>query len=177
MLKGLLAVLLLLGLSFTGFGIYFIALGNEAAHWPEVEGRVLSVSVRTDFLEPPSRLQSREARERTRRYYPRITYSWQVDGTSHTGSRYRLGTTHEKYQDRAKAQAAAATFRSGAPIPVFYDATNPAEAVLVREASAGVFVPLPLGLLFSAMGWFGLRHVDALRRAAKSGTGEPLGLS
>jgi hypothetical protein len=176
LLKIFLSSVLLLGLFFAGFGVYFIALGKEAGGWTEVEGQVLSVAIRTDISQPAGQLASRATRESRKSYYPRITYTWKVEGESYTGSRYRLGATHEKFEKRADAEAAAAKFRAGTPIAVFYDAKNPGSAVLVRKASAGVFVPLPLGLLLAAMGWFGLRHIDALRQAMASGDGEPMDL-
>lgn len=168
--------LLLAGLALAAFGLYFIAWGNEARNWPETAGTILSVTVRTDSRSTGNAALTAEQRERRRRYYPSITYRWEIDGAPYTGSRYRLGTTHEKFKTREQATAAAAAFRNGAPIRVYYDPANPSEAVLNRDTSGGVFVPLPIGLLFAAVGWLGLRKVDVIRKAMASGAGEPLDL-
>ncbi|MEZ5312326.1 MAG: hypothetical protein R2862_01080 [Thermoanaerobaculia bacterium] len=80
--------LLLAGLALAAFGIYFIALGNEARGWLETEGTILSVTVRTES-QPTGNLRHWPSR-RTPRRDTWITYR-SVDGASSTGSRYRLG--------------------------------------------------------------------------------------
>ena len=99
------------------------------------------------------------------RYYPEITYRWTVDGQSYEGDRYRLGETHEKYLEREAAVVAAGAFKNGMPIPVYYQVDHPSSAVLDPSLSVGVFVPLPLGLLFLASGWALLRFRPAIEKA------------
>lgn len=173
-LKVFFAILLLLGVFFTLFGAYFIALGNEARSWPETEGTVVSVTIRSWTPGAGNQGRTRAQRERLREYYPEITYRWEVDGQSYTGSRYTLGTTHEKYDERDEAVAAAVKYRNGAPIPVYYDPKDPSEAVLDNSTSGAVFVPLPLGLLFAAAGWLGLKKIDVVQKAFASGAAEPI---
>lgn len=175
-LKVFFAVLLLLGLFFTLFGVYFIALGNESGSWPEARGTIVSVTIRTDSYLAGDQALTPEQKERRRKYFPSITYRWEVDGQSYTGSRYRLGTTHEKYEEREGAVAAASKFQNGAPIPVYYDPEDPSEAVLDKSASGGIYAPLPIGLLLGAFGGFGLLKIDAVRKALESGAAEPLDL-
>lgn len=164
LLKASLLVVCLLGLAMSGFGIYFIALGGAARAWPATEGHVIATQVRTDVSmagdASPAQIEA------SRRYYPEVSYGWSVDGASYSGSRYRLGTTHRKYKTRAEAEAASARFPEGSAIAVYYDPAQPGEAVLDRAASAGVFVPLPLGLLILAMGLLGFRYREQLRQAA-----------
>lgn len=175
-LKAFFIVLLLLGLFFTAFGVYFIALGNEARTWPETEGTILSVTIRTDILMAGSPGLTPEERKRRREYFPSISYRWEVDGQAYTGSLYRLGTTHEKYGEREQAVAAATRYKNGAPIAVYYNPKDPSQAVLDKAASAGVFVPLPFGLLLAGGGWLGLRKIDVLRKAMASGSADPIDL-
>jgi len=175
-LKVFFAILLLLGLFFALFGVYFIALGNESGSWPETQGTIVSVTIRTDSYLAGNAASTPEQKERGRRYYPSITYRWEVDGRSFTGSRYRLGTTHEKFEEREQAVVAAARYRNGAPISVFYDPEDPSQAVLDRSASGAVWVPLPFGLLLAVMGWFGLKKIDVVRKALATGAAEPLDL-
>ena len=166
-LKAVAAALLLIGVLMSGFGIYFIGLGYEAEGWTKVEGRVVSATVRVD-VEVHSTQASKTRREELRRYYPSITYEWTVDGERFSGLRYRLGEPYEKFNERTDAVAAAAKFRTDAPITVYYDADHPSQAVLDPSLSAGVFVPLPLGLLFLGLGWLVLRNRAALEAAANS---------
>ena len=121
--------------------------------------------------------RSREERERRRQYYPSIAYRWEVDGQTYSGSRYRLGTTHDKFNEREDAVAAAVKYRNGAPITVYYDPKNPSEAVLDNSLSVAVFAPLLLGFLFAPVGWLGLRHQDKLKAALAKGDAEPLDLA
>ena len=158
--KAVAGFLLLFGLFLASFGVYFIGLGHEAEGWLETEGRVVSSHVRTETHTAPGNSVNRIVR-----YYPSITYEWTVDGTSYTSSRYRLGETHEKYADRGDAVAAALKFRTGSPIPVYYDEDHPKSAVLDPSLSVGVFVPLPMGLLFLICGWVLWRHGPAMEKA------------
>lgn len=173
-LKVVFAILLAIGVFFTCFGVYFIVLGNEARNWPEAQGTIVSVTIRSYTPVAGNQGRTRAQRERLREYYPEITYRWEVDGQSYTGSRYTLGTTHEKYDERTEAVAAALKYRNGAPISVYYDPRDPSEAVLDKSRSGAVFVPLPLGLLFAAAGWLGLKKIDVVQRAFASGAAEPI---
>ncbi|MCB1036765.1 MAG: DUF3592 domain-containing protein, partial [Acidobacteria bacterium] len=161
------------GLLMTGFGAYFIAEGYAAESWTEVEGQIVSARVRVHTDLSSSKHLSRAERERYRRYYPEITYRWTAGEERYTGSRYRLGETHEKYKERTDAEAKAATFVTGAPITVYYDKDHPDQAVLDPSLSVGVFVPLPLGLLILGMGWLLFRYRDALEKAMNASTQAP----
>lgn len=174
-LKVFFVVMLLIGAFFTLFGVYFIALGNEARGWPETQGAIVSVTIRSETLMAGNQGRTRELRERLREYYPSITYRWEVDGQGYTGSRYQLGTTHEKYKERGEAVAAAVNYKNGEPIAVYYDPEDPSQAVLDKSASGAIFIPLPLGLLFAATGWLGLRKIDVLNQALAAGAQRPVG--
>ncbi len=164
MFKIFFIALAVIGLATTLFGIYFIALSRQAASWPSVTGHVVSTQVRTDHSQTDRGLSAAE-RARTQRYYPDIHYRWSVDGQVYSGSRYRLGTSHEKFDSREQAEAAAARFPAQSTLPVYYDPRNPAQAVLDPGASVGVYAPLPLGLLFLGVGLLGLRYLPQLQQA------------
>lgn len=164
-LKAVSAFLIFFGLLMAGFGIYFIALGYEAEGWTKVEGRITAVKVRVDISGGTTNWAAGQHRSETRSYYPEIDYEWSVNGETHAGSRYRLGESHEKYQEKADAKAAAAKFQTGAPITVYYDLDNPDRAILDPSLSVGVFVPLPLGLLFLGAGWTLFRYRETLEKA------------
>lgn len=164
-LKTVLLLICLLGASMTVFGIYFIGLGYAARDWPMVEGQVISTSVRVDTS--MSDEGDRSQREAARRYYPEISYRWTLGGQSYTGSRYRLGTTYAKFKTKTEAQSAAAAYPPDSAITVHYDPEHPDQAVLDPAPSAGIYVPLPLGLLILAMGLLGLRFSDRLMAAMR----------
>lgn len=169
MVKAAFGGLLLLGLVTALFGIYFIVYGNAAASWPEVQGTVVSATVKSRTS--MRRSQTVGQRDRLREFYPSITYRWTVNGQTYTGSRYQLGANAESYYfgERDKAQAEVDAHPVGKSIPVFHDPADPSAAVLVRDTSSGVYVPLPLGLLMMALGGLGLRFLPARPAAATSG--------
>ena len=75
------------------------------------------------------------------------------------------------YKTRSQAQAAAARFPEGEMIAVYFDPKQPDQAVLDRAVSAGIFVPLPLGLLILTMGLLGYRYREQIQAAAAAGSG------
>ena len=158
MVKAAFGGLVLLGLATAVFGVYFIFLGNEAGAWRETQGTVVSATVES---RTSMRSQSAGQRQRQREFYPSFTYRWTVDGTTYTGSRYQLGANAESYYfaDREKAREEVEKHPAGTAIPVFYDPDDPSQAVLVRAVSAGVYVPLPLGLIMMALGVLGWKFV------------------
>jgi hypothetical protein len=164
MIKIFFVALALLGLATSIFGVYFIGLSRQAAHWPKTSGQVISTQVHTDHSQTDRGLTAAQ-RARSQRYYPVIHYQWNVDGKTYSGSRYRLGTTYEKFKRREHAQSAAAQYPAQSALTVYYDARNPAQAVLEPAASMGVYVPLPLGLLFLGVGLLGLRFLPHLQQA------------
>jgi hypothetical protein len=137
----------LLGLALLAFGIVFLKDGLESVAWPRVEGRVLSSVVRVDISQ-----RRGAARRGARSYYAEVTYQYGVRGATYTSSRYALGETSEKYKERSDAEAVAAGFRKGQPIPVYYDPDDPASAVLEAGAGIGAWVPLLLSFLFLGVG-------------------------
>ncbi len=163
-LKSITAFLFLAGLFFAIFGVYFIALGYEAEGWTSVEGKVLSAVVEVDITMPVTTHGSSTRTQRANQYYPSITYTWTVGEETFTGNRYRLGETHEKFFERAEAAVAANKYRRGMPITVYYNSDHPDQAVLDPSLSVGVFVPLPMGLLFLACAWALHRFRPALEK-------------
>lgn len=166
MLKAFFLGLTALGAACAAFGVYFILYSQEAGSWPTVEGRIVSTAVRAHTPRRGSTTLTPSERERRRRYYPEVTYTWTVDGRTFEGSRFSLGEGLPDHGEREQAEAAARAFRPGAPIAVFYDPAEPSSAVLDRSQKWGAFVPLPLGLLMLAAGVGGWLKLPALQAAA-----------
>lgn len=103
-----------------------------------------------------------------------VGYAYTVDGQGYTGSRYSLGeganAAGRTFTSEAEAaERAAARYRVGQDIPVYYDPADPAEAVLQPGANWGSYVPLILGAFFGLCGgglfWLLLRLRQAARTA------------
>lgn len=169
MIKGFFGFIAALGLFFAVFGIYFIIAGYGARSWPVAKGTIESTSVRVNILLAGSGSVTDSSREARRTYYPQITYRWEVDGQTYTGSRFALGEEHPDYPDRQDAQEAAKGFPAGGAIDVSFDPQDPSSAVIDRSLKLGAFVPLPLGLFFAAFGVFGLRMAPAMEASMARG--------
>ena len=155
-----------IGLAMLLFGIYFIVLGDEVTRWPSTEGTILETRIR---IWSPVRTTFEEQRLKgdITEYYPQIEYQWTVDGTTHQGRRYKIGTTHDKYEDRDDARAAARSFVAGAPITVYYDPDEPSQAVLDRSKDwFALLVPSVLSLVFLGTGIGLYRAGPAIQAAA-----------
>ena len=166
MIKLFFAFLAVSGLAFALFGIYFITLGNKVGSWPSVEGQIVSVGIKTQLPGSTGPAYTKEQRDRLREYYPQIDYRWNINDIEYAGFRYRLGETHEKYDSRQEARAAAKKFKQGESISVYYDPEDPSQAVLDKTTTFSIYVPLIIGLLFLGTGALGLRYEEAISKAA-----------
>jgi len=112
--------------------------------WPSVVGSVVSVGIES---RPSS------SRDGSISYYPRIAYSYAVQGREYQGHRLAADGT-QGFDKPELAQAAADGYLPGHPVRVYYDPANPGAAVLERAAPAvaqlrglGVFAGLMLVML------------------------------
>ena len=138
--------LLLLGVALCVFGLWFTAEANQARSWPKTSGKIISVTIRS----------SRGRSNTARRYHAEVTYRYKVDERSFTSKRYRLGDGPNTgdFTQREEALAHSKQWAQGASVDVYYNPQEPDSAVLVREASWGVYVPGILGVFFFVCGGF-----------------------
>ena len=153
--RGFSKFLVVLGLLLLGFGAWFVQEAMAARNWPSTTGTLISASVRS----------SRGSSSTSRRYQVQLTYRYRVDGKSYTSNRYRLGDgpTAGDYTEREQARQEASRWEEGQEVEVYYDPDEPESAVLVREASWGVYVPTILGLCFGLAGVFTFKSVQPAR--------------
>lgn len=144
------------GGALTLFGVWFLKTGYTSSDWPRVEGEVIGVQVQVW----ESVAEAVDQPEPKPYYYPEIEYRYEVDGQTYTSTRYGLGETAQKYEDRGDAELAAAKYQIGDPIEVAYDPAAPDQAVLRTGASIGAWAPLLLGVLFGGLGWFLSRFAE-----------------
>lgn len=150
-------------------GGYGVHRGLDTRSWTPVEGRVVTPRVRRDTTRGAV-VTDEASRERQSTYLLELTYGWSAQGRQHVGSRVSLGagSTVSRHPDRAAAEAAALAYRPGAPIPVYHDPADPAEAVL--EPGLGWPFPAVLGLGL-ALSWLtvaGVRRERRRRREARA---------
>ncbi len=142
-------VLALIGLYFTIFGVTFLIDGFAVGRWPNVEGKIVNVKVRTYNVSKSRGVSSGD----NKTYYPNISYSYEVNGMQFNSERYKLGETFDSFKTKPEARAAAKKFIVDEPITVFYDPDDPSSSVLNNTYSWPVFMPIVLGLLFIGTGF------------------------
>jgi len=111
--------------------------------WPSTEGWITSAEVWE------SRSTDDEGHVRYA-YYPTVAYTYTIEGRSYAGKQISFGGVRG-HGTPTKAQEALTRFPVGAQVSVYYDPTNPAEAVLVREEGAAKWA-LAGGIFCLALG-------------------------
>jgi hypothetical protein len=130
-----------------------ILSARESVTWPTAEATVNSSSIET----------SRRGRRIKYDFYtPSVNYSFQVDGTTHSGTRIAwdgLGS-----EERSEVEASMRQYAPGTTHTVHYDPDNPSNCVLDPNHGfgvyAGLFIPLicllgPFLLYIYGMAWYG----------------------
>jgi hypothetical protein len=102
-----------------------------AARWPSVPGRVLSAKT----VQRKAGGVGRDQTHAELRNFAEINYEFVVQGKRHRASRVSVGEDLGNY----RVEETLARYPAGARVMVFYNPTNPGEAVLERDAPEGIF--------------------------------------
>jgi hypothetical protein len=147
------------------FGIGFIATGRTTASWPSVEGSLVG----------PRVTWSGGVRDGgARQWYVELHYRYEVEGTAYRSRRFSLGDGTRAtglWGSEDEARATAREYRAGQPLTVYYDPGDPSSAVLEPGLSLGVFAPVIIGSMLTALAVWVLRRIR--RQEAGSGGGVP----
>ena len=133
-------------LLFLGLGIFLIYRTQQSKkkaqisqNWPSIPGQITDSHV--------SRSQSTDSDgDTSTSYSARVAYTYQVGGQAYSGHNIAFGF-NPSYSNESKAQATAARYVVGSQVTVYYDPSNPSDAVLERQAS-GSNVGMILGIIF-----------------------------
>jgi len=127
------------GIAVLIYGIGLIRDVRACAHWPRVEGKVISAEVQV------------VAREKNRTTYaPDVTYRYVVNGQSYESTRYTL--VPRNTTSTQQVQAMLARFPAGNAATVFYSPTDPANSVLDVTAAGTEWAYALGGLLLLGVG-------------------------
>lgn len=136
---------------FLGLGILMVVMNRKnqkradaSTTWPSTQGRIIQAEVHEGESVLDEFGQSKTI------FYPKVKYEYQAQGIMHTGQKLSFGgsETFANYQD-AKGRIAALT--PGSLVHVYYDPSNPDNAVLDRIAKKSSYVII-LGSFFIALG-------------------------
>lgn len=144
-----------------------------AARWPAVPGRVLASKV---VQRKTGRIGGDEKNLELRNF-AEVSYEYVVQGRKYRASRVSVGEDLGNF----RVEETIAKYPAGAGVMVFYNPTNPGEAVLERDAPEGIFrfmFYLIAGLIAAGVALIiGIDRInDWLRNALPSGGNSSLAL-
>jgi hypothetical protein len=135
------------------FMVYDSRRFEAARQWPSVEGRVVD-----------SGWDSNSSRGQTSSYSARVRYRYRVGDRVYEGHRI-WPTAGVSFDTESAARNFVRPWAAGAPVRVYYDPANPADAALVIESMGGpaIFIIL-IALMLIAGTWYWPRLVAWGRR-------------
>lgn len=128
------------GLATLAWGLYNTYQAFNSLNWPVTEGRVTASNVEESSGDSDS----------STTYGAHIAYDYRVDGAPFSGSRVSLGDYSSS--DPGHAQGIVARYPTGQMVRVRYDPEAPQRSVLEPGFSAGLWLPLGIGLVFTLVG-------------------------
>lgn len=116
---------------------------DASQNWPTTQGQVIATKVVENTDTDSDGYTSVT-------YTPMVTYRYQVAGQEYTSGKVAFGF-RKGYSSRAKARQALANYSGDAQVTVYYDPSDPVEAVLERKVG-GSTLSLVLGIAFLLIG-------------------------
>lgn len=163
---GLLTTLLvgLIPLMFTAVGFFLLFSAGPrliesllSKNWPEAAGRMIS----KDIVEVVR--DSFSYSSNSKRFFEvHVVYEYEAAGRRHRGT--RIGVWNEDFQF-PKAKEVGNAYYPGQDLTVYYNPSDPARSLLVREIGGGTWFMVCLGTPLSILGVaMGVGFVRAVRR-------------
>jgi hypothetical protein len=145
----------LMGIGLFSVGILNIVKGSASNDWPTTRGEVLTSEVqsRLETSDSSSGSGSRRRRKTTTTtvYWAEMKYSYVVEGVSFEGARVDYGM-ESRSSKRTRADEIVALYPVGEEVLVYYDPSDPSEAVLEPGVGADAFLFPLIGVLFTLIG-------------------------
>lgn len=146
------AVLITLGILFSGYGLFRIFNAMECRNWPVVPGRIMDSSI--------AEIPDRSNNSSTETSLPDIKYEYQHNGVTYFKNSigyYGINTLglSDSYYAGTEDQIAAfiARYPINSEVNVHINPNNPAESVIDTDVKLPVFMPFFLGVLLVFAGF------------------------
>ncbi len=137
-------------LIFCGVGVFAIYAGRKGVKqadasqgWPATTGTVTEARV-TYSTQTDTDGDSSDS------YFPQVSYTYQALGQEYAGHKISFGFA-KAHNSRRQAENELARYPLGSQVTVYYNPSNPAEAVLERKAG-GTVIATVLGVAFILLG-------------------------
>jgi hypothetical protein len=112
---------------------------NSSQFWPNINGTITVSEVRQSS-------STDDDGNTSYAYYPHVEYNYTLAGQSFTGKQIAFGGV-QGFNSPGNAQAAISKYPINAPVWIFYNPQNPAEAVLERTLSGAGKVAKIIGII------------------------------
>ena len=144
-----------MGIALLSVGILNIRKGSASNDWPTTRGEVFTSEVqsRLETSDSSSGSGSRRRRKTTTTtvYWAEMKYSYVVEGVSFEGDRVDYGM-ESRSSKRTRADEIVALYPVGEEVLVYYDPSDPSEAVLEPGVGAAAFLFPLIGVVFTLIG-------------------------
>jgi len=120
------------------FGYSWYKKAKDTESWPETEGIVLYSEVNSHVSDGSTM------------YKPIVKYTYSVNGKEFTSSKYSYGEYSSSDSDFA--YEIVDLYPKGKKVSVYYNPSKPYKAVLETGVGFMIYIPLVLGVIFSAIG-------------------------
>ncbi len=145
--------IMVIGLLVMAFGFRTIYRSRKTKSWPTTQGIVIGSGI----VRSSSSSTSGSSTVRSNyTYKAEIAFEYEVNGQRYVSNRVRLLDIATNNQGRA--ESIQSRYKEGTPVLVYYDSTNPEQALLEPGGSSGAWLPILVGsgfvIICSIMMWF-----------------------
>jgi len=156
----LFAMFILIGALILLFSLMGAMQSMEISEWPSTEGTVTDGNVYSEWFSTGKHISNGYYM-----YYPRVTYTYNVSGVEyHCDNIWRLD-----HQSRSANEAYGViySYPQGMNVTVYYNPSNPSQAVLDRTEEVSPMAPIAIGVALLALGVGGTVYVLSRRKRNK----------
>lgn len=138
----------LAGIFSLGWGVHILTGTIATQSWPSTEG----VIVHSEYYERYHTGSALNDTSPSTDYAAKIHYSYKVNGTRYLSKRMHLGEPYlQDVNDDSNVKTYLKRYPVGQNIEVFYNPSDPSEAVLERHVDFRAWCMLPVGMVFIAL--------------------------
>ncbi len=141
-----------------------VSMADESSDWPSVAGIVAASFVKDSGPTPQGRGRAGGFAGPGREFWPQISYRYNVENRDYESDRIAFGNIRTSAYEPAKDIAD--RYPADQAAEIFYDPSDPAQAVLIQGGDPSVDATWPIGLAIAGL-VFGVIAVSYFNEARK----------